>query len=209
VVHEAFLEEPTGGPGEGTFLERNRYQRADGEVVCRETRRITFSIRPQGYLLQWDSTFSSDRVFYFGDQEEMGLGFRVTTPVNVSRGGTILDSQGRQNGDGIWGKTASWCDYSGTVDGRRIGMTLICHPENFRPSWLHARDYGLLVANPFGRQAFTNKQPSKIVVEPGRALRLRYGVLLHSAPKNIPPDLPAAHADYMRFAGSRQGETNE
>ena len=197
VVHEAFVEEPTGGPGQGTFTARNRYEGADGQVVCHEDRRITLHIRPGGYLMLWDSTFYADREFYFGDQEEMGLGFRVATPISVDKGGTMLDSQGRKNGDGIWGKTANWCDYSGTVDGRNIGMTVMCHPENFRPSWIHARDYGLIVANPFGRKAFTNKKPSKVVVAPGEKLRLRYGVFIHEGPRDASPDLKAAYEDYL------------
>ena len=182
VVHEKFVTEPTGGPGKGTFAVRNRYERADGELVCHETCRITFLVRPEGYLLVWDSTFSANREFYFGDQEEMGLAFRVTTPIAVDNGGTMRDSQGRENGKGIWGKTAAWCDYSGAVDDRRIGMTLMCHPENFRPSWMHARDYGFIAANPFGRKAFTKGEPSKVVVTPGEKLRLRYGVLIHEGP---------------------------
>ena len=130
----------------------------------------------------------------------MGLGFRVTTPITVSNGGTMRDSQGRKNGDGIWGKTADWCDYSGTVDGRRIGMTLMCHPKNFRPSWMHARDYGFIAANPFGRKAFTKGAPSKVVVEPGEKFRLRYGVWIHDGPPDAPPDLEAAYKTYLSLS---------
>ena len=199
VVHEAFVEEPTGSPGKGQFAVRNRYERANGEPVCHEVCRITFLIRPRGYLLLWDSTFSADREFYFGDQEEMGLGLRVATPINVVNGGTIIDSRGRKNGEGIWGKTADWCDYSGTVDGRKIGMTLMCHPANFRSSWMHARDYGLILANPFGRKAFTKGEPSKVIVAPGEELRLRYGVLLHNGRQDAPLDLKAAYEDYLQL----------
>jgi hypothetical protein len=200
VVYEAFVEEPTGGPGKGQFVVRNRYERADGTPVCHEVCRITFLVRPGGYLLLWDSTFSADREFYFGDQEEMGLGIRVTTPITVSNGGTMLDSQGRKNGAGIWGKTADWCDYSGAVNGRRIGMTLMCHPTNFRASWMHARDYGFIAANPFGRMAFTRGQPSKVVVAPREKLRLRYGVLFHDGPQDALPDLRAAYKDYLKLS---------
>jgi hypothetical protein len=197
VVHEEFVTEPTGGPGKGTFTVRNRYERTDGEPVCHETCRITLLVRPEGYLLVWDSTFSANREFYFGDQEEMGLAFRVATSITVDNGGTMRDSQGRENEKGIWGKTAAWCDYSGVVDDRRIGMTLMCHPKNFRPSWMHARDYGFIAANPFGRKAFTGGEPSRVVVAPGERLRLRYGVLIHGGPQDASPDLEAAYEDYL------------
>jgi hypothetical protein len=202
IVHEGFVERPTGGPGKGTLAVRKRYERAGGDPVCREICRMTFLVRPYGYLLLWDSAFSANKEFCFGDQEEMGLGFRVTTPISVMEGGTMLDDRGRRNGQEIWGKTGQWCDYSGTVDGRHLGMTLMCHPDNFRPSWLHARDYGFIAANPFGRRAFTGGETSKIVVQPGHELRLRYGVLLHAGPEDSPPDLRAAYADYIRLTRS-------
>lgn len=85
-----------------------------------------------------------------------------------------------------------------TIAGQHVGVTLMAHPGNFRPSWLHARDYGLLVANPFGRKAFRQGDPSKVVVKPGEHLRLRYGVLLHAAPAEKKPDLAAAYADFLR-----------
>jgi hypothetical protein len=75
-------------------------------------------------------------------------------------------------------------------------MTILCHPENFRPSWFHARDYGLLEANPFGRQSFGKGAASKVIVKPGEKLRLRYGILVHSGPQGSTPDLNQAYAEY-------------
>jgi hypothetical protein len=100
----------------------------------------------------------------------------------------------------VWGNSANWCDYSGTMAGQRVGMTIFCHPDNFRPSWFHARDYGLLEANPFGRQAFGKGVASKVIVKPGEKLRLRYGVLVHSGPQGSTPDRNQAYADYLKLA---------
>jgi hypothetical protein len=129
----------------------------------------------------------------------MGLGVRVASPITVKAGGTILDSVGRKNEREVWGKTADWCDYGGLIDGRRVGVTLMCHPGNFRPSWFHARDYGLLLANAFGRKAFGKGDASKVIVKPGKPLRLRYGVLVHAGPRDSTPDLGAAYAEYVRL----------
>ena len=115
--------------------------------------------------------------------------------------GTMLDAQGRKNEKEIGRNSADWCDYSGPIADNHIGMTIFCHPENFRPSWFHARDYGLLEANPFGRHAFHKGDVSKVVVKPGETLRLRFGVLLHSEPPGNQPDLAAAYQDYLRMAG--------
>jgi hypothetical protein len=139
----------------------------------------------------------------------MGLGFRVATPLRVEKeseeglpagNGTILDAAGRKNGDQVWGNSADWCDYSGTLAGRRVGITLFCHPSNFRPSWFHARDDGLLEANPFGRQAFGKGEKSSIVIKPGEKMRLRYGLLIHSGPQGSNVDSRAAYKDYLALS---------
>ncbi len=210
VVHDAFIEAPQGGPGEGRFAVRNRYvdPQDPSKTICRELCRYRILVRPEGYLLTWDSMFSSDQPFYFGDQEEMGLGIRVATPLRVEQGdgsippgnGTMVDAAGRVNGEQIGGNSSDWCDYSGVLDGEHVGMTLMCNPDNFRPSWFHARDYGFLAANPFGRRAFRKGPPSKVTVEPGDSLRLRYGILLHSGPEDSQPDLAAAYKDYLEVA---------
>jgi hypothetical protein len=79
-------------------------------------------------------------------------------------------------------------------------MTLMCHPENFRPSWMHARDYGFIAANPFGRRAFTEGPSSKVVVMPGKRLRLRYGILIHDEPQDALPNPAAAYEDYLTLS---------
>jgi hypothetical protein len=216
VRHAGFAAEPIGGRATGSFAIRNDYfsQEDSNHAICQELARYKFLVRPAGWLLLWDSTFSSQHEFYFGDQEEMGLGIRVATPLRVELGGkgnlppgtgTILDSHGRRNGKEIGGNSADWWDYSGTLDGKHAGITIFCHPDNFRPSWFHARDYGLLAANPFARHAFRKGDVSKVVVKPGESLRLRYGVFIHSessdnSPGGQLPNLTAVYKDYFRAA---------
>ncbi len=76
-------------------------------------------------------------------------------------------------------------------------MTLMPDPANFRQSWFHARDYGFVAANPFGVNAFTRGEKSKIVVPKGDKLRLRFGVLLHSSQDSNTPDLNGAYRDFL------------
>ena len=104
VVHQQFLEGPAGGPDKGSFAVRNRYLADDSRTtVCREECRYTIHVRPSGYLLTWDATFSNpEGSFYFGDQEEMGLGFRVASrfgsrpaePSATPRGGRTRNRSG-------------------------------------------------------------------------------------------------------------------
>jgi hypothetical protein len=199
VEHVEFVKLPYLEEGQGGFVVRNRYV-AEGRTICEEVCAYTFMVRPAGFLIVWDSTFRSDRGgFAFGDQEEMGLGVRVATPivVKVGQGGRILDSEGRRNETEIWGHTAAWCDYGGPVGEGFAGIAVMPHPANFRPCWWHVRDYGFMVANPFGRHAFGKGEPSKVEVELGEPFRLRFGILIHSADSEEDTNLQAAYRDYL------------
>lgn len=208
VVHERFLEEPQVEDGVVTFRVENRYTASDQQsTICRDRSHYTLRRTKQGILLTWDTTFSSDEPFWFGDQEEMGLGLRVATPLRVEQGGPdpapagtgeIIDNEGRRNAEQIWGKSARWIDYRGKLKGEPAGVALFCHPDNFRASRMHARDYGFLAANPFALAAFDAGEPSRVTVSPGESLRLRYGVLLHSGKTLSSDELEGQYRDYTK-----------
>ncbi|MFN0166602.1 MAG: PmoA family protein [Bryobacteraceae bacterium] len=198
IVHVRFVKAPAVKGGRVTFTAENKFQAVDGELVCRQTSGVTLLARPAGYLLIWEATFQPERRdLVFGDQEEMGLGIRVATPIAVKQGGVITDAAGRRNEPEVWGNGADWCDYSGTIAGRHAGITIMGDPRNIRQSRHHARNYGALVANPFGQQSFGKGPVSEVVVKPGESFRLRYGVLLHAGPPDAAPDLKAAFADFL------------
>ena len=98
----------------------------------------------------------------------MGFGVRLNTPLTVEFGkGEIRNSEGGLNEEGTWGKQAKWCAASGVIDGRRAGVALMPDPANFRPSWFHSRDYGLIVANPFGKKAMTAPEDKTVAARQG------------------------------------------
>ena len=215
VEHAEFIDSPANKSGHASFSVRNRYWNEAGKkVVCTEVAEYTFQAlysddslqMPAGFLLHWDSTFSSStKDFTFGDQEEMGLGVRVTTPIAVTQGGQIRNRDGRTNEKQVWGKMSAWCDYSGLVGNHRIGMTLMPDPANFRRCWFHARDYGFCAANPFGRNAFTRGEKSKVTVTRGASLKLRFGIFLHAQPKSEPRrDLNLAYRAYLDHLKNKQ-----
>jgi hypothetical protein len=210
VKFERFVVEPTGGDGHGHFAARFNYedQKNSNETVCSEDFYCTIHGLDGGRLIAWDSTFTSDREFIFGDQEEMGLGVRMATPIRAERSsktglrpgnGAIVSSSGERNEDQICGKAFAWCDYRGELEGQRVGIALFAHPENFRPSWFHVRDYGMMVANPFGRNAFGKGEKSAVTVKPGDKFRLRYGVFIHAGPRDQQPDIAAAYETYLKL----------
>lgn len=183
VVFNGFVEPPTGDKTTGSLAVRNLLMSKDGQqVVCEETTRYQYRIVPEGLLLRIDAEYqSSDHDFYFGDQEESGLAIRVASPIRVQGGnGTITNDRGDRNGAEIWGKQAKWFDYSGTVGDRNVGIMVIPSPQNSRPSWLHARDYGVVVTNPFPKQLQERREPYvKTTVRKGEAFRLSYTLLIH------------------------------
>ncbi|MBT4866917.1 MAG: hypothetical protein HON53_17580, partial [Planctomycetaceae bacterium] len=111
--------------------------------------------------------------------------------------------EGRKNGKEIWGKQADWCEYTGVLNGKRVGIVLMPGVKNFRRSWFHARDYGLLLANPFGRNAFTKGEKSKIEVKAGWELRLRYGVFLYDSESDNAPNIGAVYREFTKQLNPR------
>lgn len=194
VAERRFVEEPTSDGPRGSFVVENEYVAAkDERTICRERCRWTIAADKQGWWLVYDGEFTATvDGLAFGDQEEMGLGVRLATALTVRKGGEIVDSAGRKNEKGVWGKPAAWCDYAGTIDGRRVGVAVVPHRENFRESWFHVRDYGLMVANPFGRNAFTRGEKSRVELGRDKPLRLRFAAFVHEAAAGEAVDIEAA-----------------
>ena len=179
VRHASFSVSPRADGDSGSFTQLKHYVAADGTEICEEEFRCVVRMTTTGYRFEFDSVFTGSGEFWFGDQEEMGLGVRVATSISEVTGGRLLDSEGRTGANQIWSQAAAWCDYSGEVNGHPVGITIMGHPDNIRTSWWHARDYGLLASNMFGRAAMKKGQPSRIVISPGKSLRLRYSVWVH------------------------------
>jgi hypothetical protein len=199
IEHVRFSQPPKGGPGKGGFVAEHRWVAADGKAVAEETFRLTVHTRPSGRLLVWESEFRpAGGEIVFGDEKVGVLGVRLASDLTVEKGGSIRDAEGRRNEAEAFGKTAKWCDASGMRDGIRVGVTLMDHPSNFRPSSLLARDYGLLAVNPFGRKALSGGEKSEVRIKRGESLTLRYGVFVHAATAYNPD---AAFKDYLDAAG--------
>jgi hypothetical protein len=199
VRHERFLQKPLAAPDAVSFTVLDTYLDAAGKELCKAECRWKVAVRGNSTWLVCEATFRSEKGdLAFGDQEEMGFGVRLATPLAVVKGGRILNSGGHKNEKGAWGKQADWCDYRGAVGGKEAGVTLMPSPRNFRASWFHARDYGLLVANPFGRNAFTRGEPSRVVVPQGLPFHLGFAACFYSAEAREVPDPAALYQDYLK-----------
>jgi len=50
------------------------------------------------------------------------------TAITEKNGGIITSSSGLSTAMHTWGQPAEWCDYSGTVNGQRVGIVLKADP---------------------------------------------------------------------------------
>jgi hypothetical protein len=118
----------------------------------------------------------------FGDTKEGGMiSVRVASSMDVPRGGKIENSYGGIQERETWGRSAHWCDYSGNVEGKHVGVAIMDHPDSFRhPTYWHVRNYGLFAANPFGLSDFTDgRREGSYTLEEGETMRFFYRLLLH------------------------------
>ena len=62
----------------------------------------------------------------------------------------ILDAKGNKGEKLAREGAAPWVDYTGTIDGKKVGIAIMNHPSSWRyPSDWHVRAYGLFAANPW------------------------------------------------------------
>lgn len=121
----------------------------------------------------------------FGDTKEGGLASVRVAPsmdVRAGLGGKIENANGGRNEDETWGKRAAWCDYTGPVNEKTVGITIMDHPDSFRhPTYWHVRNYGLMTANPFGLSHYYGdpKRRGWHVLSPGESLVGIYRFYVH------------------------------
>ena len=136
----------------------------------------------------------------FGDTEEGALGIRFRDEFREDRGAAITNSDGLVGTKQVWGRRASWVDYTATVDGRQMGATIFDHPANPKyPAFWHARGYGLCAANPFGEHDFMKDKTrdGSYTVPAGSSAVFRYRVAVHSGPLS-PADAASLATDFAK-----------
>lgn len=160
----------------------------DGVELLREDRSHRFT-RPDPKTLRIDVysslTAVADKVT-FGDTKEGTFAIRTDRTLRVKgkeAKATLTNSKGKTN-LAVWGERAKWAAYTGPDElGQPVVVAIIDSSLSFRhPTYWHARDYGLLAANPFGIHDFKKRKDKTLgnhVLRKGEAIQLRYTVILH------------------------------
>jgi len=159
---------------------------ADDKKILGETRtyRILEGKGGQRLIVMDTVLKAGENNVTFEDTKEGAFGIRVRDVMAESKGkGKLTSSEGKTREPNIWGRLLDWVDYSGEVDGKEAGLTVMADPKNPLKTCWHARAYGLLAANPFGRakSGFPAMRGNKDLVKlkAGESLKLRYAILIH------------------------------
>jgi len=162
---------------------KNDWLKHDGSKMCEDERYTAFYSCDYGTLIATIIKITaSNGPIKFNDSKEGFAALRVAAPLALKDGnGHILNSEGDKD-DEAWGKRAKWVDYTGKIDAKTVGVTMFDGHGNYGyPTYWHARDYGLLAANPFGGKAFTGdeKNASPLSIQRGQTVTFRYITLIH------------------------------
>lgn len=155
-----------------------------GKTLLQEIRDIvvwnTKNIRIMDYTLN----FTALTDVKFGDTKEGGfLSVRVASSMDVKgdKGGKIENAFGCIGEKEAWGRRAPWCDYSGMVNDKKVGVAIFEHPSSFQyPTYWHVRNYGLMGANPFGLSHFLGKNnDGSVSLKEGEKMMFKYRLMVH------------------------------
>ena len=193
-----------GGPKPGNIIQKtmkiegnkivttNEWTAPDGKVVCSDERIVLFGANDVGRHIDIQITMkASNGEVVIGDTKEGTMGIRTNSLLrlradpkrgNHTASGKSINSEGVE-GKEMWGKRAKWVDYWGPINEKVVGVAIFDHPKNPRhPTWWHARDYGLVAANPFGIHDFEKKPAGTgdMKIKAGDEVTFRYRFLFHS-----------------------------
>ncbi len=182
-VHRAVKEVSVKGNSATLVLEIDNVT-PKGEVYMKQTRTVSFHVADDG------SRVMDIDVVLTGVQEEItlhgkkdsGLSVRVAHSmcVDAGEGGRIVNRAGNQDA-AAWGKRDPWVDFNGPVNGKRMGIAMLNHPDSFRhPTPWHVRNYGLFTANPFAlKEVAGEADRGDYILRRGEHLLLKHRIIFH------------------------------
>tara|TARA_B100001094_G_scaffold283017_1_gene295486 strand:- start:334 stop:1218 length:885 start_codon:yes stop_codon:yes gene_type:complete len=167
--------------GKALIVSRNSWMHGEKRILS-DTTEISAGTTEGGRFIDYKiSIHASEREITFQDSKEGSMSIR-THPALRLQGkvakGSAINSEGVK-GKAVWGKAAKWVNYWGPVDGKMVGIAIFDHPKNPRhPTTWHARDYGLVAANPFGKRYF-KAGDGALTIKKGDTVTFAYRFFFH------------------------------
>ena len=166
---------------------KNKWVDAKDKTVLTDETTLRFGASENARIIDYTvKLIASEGAVKFGETKEGSMGIRSHPNLRLqgkSAGGKALNSEG-VTGKAVWGKDAKWVAYWGKIDDKPVGFAIFDHPENPRhPTGWHARDYGLVAANPFGGHVFNRKKPKgsgALHLKKGESVTLRYRFVFYT-----------------------------
>src|SRR5262249_21641763 len=153
------VSEPKTEAGKGMVTTHNEWRTTEGDKVLDEDRTIRFYNLGGSYLIMLDiDLVASVYPITFGDTKEGAMAIRIHPEITSGKGGKgkMVNADGKINESQMWSSRSAWVDYTGPVGKSVVGVAVFDDPKNPYPACWHARDYGLLPPNPFGRDTAPN-----------------------------------------------------
>src|SRR5262249_36618050 len=123
----------------------NEWRTADGVKILETADTIRLhDLGGKAYLLEFTTLIEATVCpGTFGDTKEGSFGVRVRDELTVAKGkGRLVNAEGKvgegeknnAKRDGVWGLRSDWCDYSGQVEGKTVGVAVFADPKNPYPT---------------------------------------------------------------------------
>ncbi len=213
------------GKTQGKLVVTADWVDSQGDVLLKEETTYIFQGSEGKRTIDRTTTLTAHKEeISFKDNKEGMLGLRVARelehPSNKAEKYTDAQSQPTESptvnkegvtgmykgsngiiGEKAWGTRAEWMTLSGEINGEKITVAILDHPDNVGyPTYWHVRGYGLFAANPLGQKALSDgKEELSFQLKAGESATFEYRIIVYSG-KTI-PNLPV-QTDFKEFAGS-------
>jgi hypothetical protein len=205
IIHKK-IESISSGNEEGILVVNMEWVNHKGEALLEEHTTFVFSGENKKRIIDRTTTLTAlDKDVSMKDNKEGMLGMRVARELehptdkaeiftdasgeptevasmnNEGVTGRYRSSQGIK-GDEVWGTRGKWMNLSGEINGEKISVAILDHPENVGyPTYWHARGYGLYAANPLGQKAMSGgKEELNFELPAGASVRFKHRIIISS-----------------------------
>lgn len=172
-----------GGRKAGSIESSFEWRSPENKPLLTETRIMIFHSNAAERVIDCDIRLTAIEKSVFGDTKEGTFAIRLATELQEEgNSGRMISAEGNATEKNVWGTASPWVDYSGTLEGEKMGIAILHHPSSTRhPTYWHARAYGLFAANIFGLHDFMRDKTKNgsLTLEPGQSARFRYRVIIH------------------------------